>query len=390
MMVSMASQARMGTPAVRALAEHVDALPLVDHHVHGALRAMPDRAGFEGMLNEGYPGTPPAWMTPFDSQLGFAIRRWCAPMLGLDAGADADTYWAARAALGETEVNRRLLPAAGVCDWLMDTGYATSTVLQPAEMAQISGQAHEIVRLEAIAEQLAATGISAAGYADAFRDQLADITDHAVGVKSIVAYRAGFELDWTRPTDAEVSAAASAWLAQVGAGAPRLTDLVLLRFGLFAALDRRLPIQLHVGFGDRDVDLRTANPLHLREFLFAAESADVPVLLLHCYPFEREAGYLAQAFTNVYLDVGLAINYVGARADAIVAHTLEMAPFTKVLYSSDAWGPAELHYLGAVLWRRATARVLGGWVEEGDWAAADARRVVGLIASGNARRAYRL
>jgi len=31
-----------------------------------------------------------------------------------------------------------------------------------------------------------------------------------------------------------------------------------------------------------------------------------------------------------------------------------------------------------------------GWVEEGDWAAADARRVVGLIASGNARRAYRL
>jgi predicted TIM-barrel fold metal-dependent hydrolase len=114
------------------------------------------------------------------------------------------------------------------------------------------------------------------------------------------------------------------------------------------------------------------------------------VLLLHCYPFEREAGYLAQALTNVYLNAGLAINYVGARADAIVAHTLELAPFTKVLYSSDAWGPAELHYLGAVLWRRATARVLGGWVEEGDWAAADARRVVGLIASGNARRAYRL
>jgi uncharacterized protein len=379
------------SPAVRALAEHVDALPLIDHHVHGALRAAPDRVQFEGMLNEGYPGTPPAWMTPFDSQLGFAIRRWCAPLLGLDAGAGADAYWSARAAVGETEVNRRLLPAAGVSDWLVDTGYAGDAVLQPAEMAKISGSAHEIVRLEAIAEELAAAGVTADGYAGAFRVRLAAAADRAVGVKSIVAYRGGFALDWTRPTDAEVTAAASDWLAQIVGGGPvRLTDPVLLRFGLFTGLDRGLPVQLHVGLGDRDVDLRTANPLHLRDFLFAAESAGVPVLLLHCYPFEREAGYLAQAFTTVYLDAGLAINYAGARAGAIVARTLEMAPFTKVLYSSDAWGPAELHYLGAVLWRRATARVLGGWVEDGDWTAADARRVAGLIGAGNARRVYRL
>jgi predicted TIM-barrel fold metal-dependent hydrolase len=388
----MASQAApAGIPAVRALAEHVDALPLIDHHVHGALRTTPDRARFEGMLNEGYPGTPPAWMTPFDSQLGFAIRRWCAPLLGLDAGADADAYWAARAALGESEINRLLLPAARIRDWLVDTGYAGDAVLQPAEMAQISGQAREIVRLEAIAEQLAAADVSAAGYADAFRARLAEATDRAAGVKSVVAYRAGFALDWTRPAGGQVTTAAATWLGQVDAGgSARLTDPVLLRFGLFAALDRGLPIQLHVGFGDRDVDLRTANPLHLRDFLFAAESAGVPVLLLHCYPFEREAGYLAQAFTTVYLDVGLAINYAGARADAIVARTLEMAPFTKVLYSSDAWGPAELHYLGAVLWRRATSRVLGTWVEDGDWTAADARRVATLIASDNACRVYQL
>src|SRR5215471_3638346 len=373
-MVTMALRTQTGSPAVLALAEHVDALPLIDHHVHGALRAAPDRAGLEGMLNEGYPGTPPAWMTPFDSQLGFAIRRWCAPLLGVGAGAEADVYWAARAALGEAEVNRRLLPAAGVSDWLVDTGYASDVVLRPVEMAQISGRAagHEVVRLETIAERLA------------------EATGDAVGVKSIVAYRAGFALDWTRPADAQVAAAAAAWLAEAGPGAARLTDPVLLRFGLFTALDRGLPIQLHVGFGDRDIDLRLANPLHLREFLFAAESASVPVLLLHCYPFEREAGYLAQAFTTVYIDAGLAINYAGARAGAIIARTLEMAPFTKVLYSSDAWGPAELHYLGAVLWRRATARVLGDWVEDGDWTAADARRVATLIASGNARRAYRL
>jgi predicted TIM-barrel fold metal-dependent hydrolase len=74
----------------------------------------------------------------------------------------------------------------------------------------------------------------------------------------------------------------------------------------------------------------------------------------------------------------------------VVAESLELAPFGKVLFSSDAWGPPELHYLGALLWRRATARVLGGWVADGDWSHADALRVAEMVGAGNARRVYRL
>jgi hypothetical protein len=107
-------------------------------------------------------------------------------------------------------------------------------------------------------------------------------------------------------------------------------------------------------------------------------------MLLHCYPFQRHAGYLAQAFPHVYLDVGLAINHVGARSAAVVAESLELAPFHKVLYSSDAFGLAELHHLGALLFRRAFAAVAS------DWSAADATRVGELVGSGNARRVYRL
>jgi predicted TIM-barrel fold metal-dependent hydrolase len=113
-------------------------------------------------------------------------------------------------------------------------------------------------------------------------------------------------------------------------------------------------------------------------------------MLLHCYPFHRHAAALAQAYPHVYLDVGMTLHYVGARAAAVVAESLELAPFGKVLFSSDAAGPAELHYLGALLWRRATTAVLGGWVESGDWAAADAIRVAELIGAHNARRVYRL
>ena len=85
----------------------------------------------------------------------------------------------------------------------------------------------------------------------------------------------------------------------------------------------------------------------------------VPVLLLHCYPFHRQAGYLAQAFDHVNFDVGLAINYLGSRSTALVAEALDTAPFAKQLYSSDAFGPPELHLLGSVLWRRAMGLVLG-------------------------------
>ena len=47
-------------------------------------------------------------------------------------------------------------------------------------------------------------------------------------------------------------------------------------------------------------------------------------MLLHCYPFHRHAGALAQIFPHVYFDVGLALHYTGARAGAIVAEALEL------------------------------------------------------------------
>jgi predicted TIM-barrel fold metal-dependent hydrolase len=216
-------------------------------------------------------------------------------------------------------------------------------------------------------------------------------------VKSIAAYRFGLDLDPRPPAAAEVASAAGGWRRQIDAagsagpaGTVRVTDPVLLRFLLWAGVDRGLPVQIHTGFGDPDVDLRRSDPLLLRGFCELTQERAVPLMLLHCYPYHRQAGYLAHAYPHVYVDVGLAINHVGARAAAVVAESLELAPFGQVLFSSDAWGPPELHYLGALLWRRATAGVLGSWVESGDWTLADAIRVAEMIGARNARRVYRL
>ncbi len=369
-------------------AEHVGSLPLVDHHVHGAFTAELERADFEVHLNDGSPERIPEWMTQFDSQLGFAIRRWCAPVLGLPAHASADEYWTRRTELGVRTVTERLLRAAGVSDWIVDTGYAADAVLDVDEMAAASGaRGHRIVRLESLAEELAAEGVAGTDYADEFGARLERATRQAVGVKSILAYRAGFDIDLSPPQPRAVADAADHW---VDGGGTRLTDPVLLRHGLHAAVGLGLPIQIHTGLGDRDLDLHRSNPIHLLDFLRMPGVADVPIVLLHCYPYHREAGYLAQAFPNVHFDVGLAVNHVGVRSTQVIAESFELAPFAKQLYSSDAWGPPELHHLGAALWRRAVITVFGRWVEDGDWSAADAQRVAGMVGRDNARRVYRL
>jgi predicted TIM-barrel fold metal-dependent hydrolase len=166
--------------------------------------------------------------------------------------------------------------------------------------------------------------------------------------------------------------------------------VTLIAHGIHTAVSMKLPLQFHVGFGDRDLDLHKTNPLYLLDFLRSPEVRDTPIMLLHCYPFEREAGYLAHAFENVYMDVGLAVNFTGSLSRDLVARSFELAPFTKILYSSDAFGPAELHYLGARLWRNAITRVVGGWINDDDCSEADARRIVQLVARDNARRVYAL
>jgi len=365
-------------------------LPLVDHHVHGALRAAPvDRSDFERHIAE---TDRPGVGTWFDSQLGFAIRRHCAPMLDLPALTEPDEYLARRAEFGPAEVNRRFLTGAGVDRFILETGYRGAEILGVDEMSAVSGRSvSEVVRLETVAEEMASQGVGAAEFVSSYEAVLRERASRAVGLKSVVAYRYGFDFDPAPPTGEDVLAAAGTWLRSAANGGPlRIDDPVLLRFLIWTGVRLGLPIQFHAGFGDPDLELHRADPLLLTNFIKAVEPTGTQVVLLHCYPFHRNAGYLARSFPHVSFDVGLAVNYTGARADAVIAESLELAPFDRVLFSSDAWGPAELHYLGALLWRRATARLFQRWVDDGDWTRSDALRVAGQIGATNALRVYGL
>lgn len=359
--------------------------PLVDAHCHGVTTGPVDPETFELWCTEASAPAPPG-VSYLDGQLGFALRRWCAPVLGVPPGAPVGAYLEHRAAIGAAEATRRLLSACGLSALVVDTGLPDDVDL--GELGAAAGApVREVVRLERVAERVAASGVPAARFADAYAEALGAAVTAAVAVKSILAYRYGLDIDPARPTAAEVTAAAADWLRSPGT---RLTDPVLLRHVLWCGVDTGLPVQLHTGFGDRDVALARSDPALLQPFCAAVEPTGTPLVLLHCYPYHRQAGWLAQAYPHVYLDVGLTVAQLGARADAVLAEFFELAPVGKVLYASDAYLLPELYLVGAAQFRHSFGKLLAGWVADGALTGADAARVAELVGAGNARRLYRL
>ncbi|GAA1248872.1 amidohydrolase family protein [Kitasatospora nipponensis] len=344
------------------------------------------------------PGAGP--FVRFDSLLGLAVRRWCPPALGLPAHATAADYLARRRALGPPEATRRLLAAAGLGTLLVDTGLTSAAghpLLPLPELATAAGAAvREVVRLESVAEALAGRAPAAADWPAALREALAAerTAADAIAVKSVLAYRHGLAIPAEPPTRAETVRAAARLLA---AGPPaRLTDPVLLRHLLHTAVDLcaqhapPLPLQLHTGFGDPDLTLHQADPALLTPFIRAVEPTGVPLVLLHAYPYHRQAGYLTQAFPHVHADTGLTLGHTGARAATVLGELLELAPFGKVLFSTDGYGLPELHLLGAAQFRHALSTLLTAWQADGACTPADATRLAHLLAADNARALYGL
>jgi predicted TIM-barrel fold metal-dependent hydrolase len=367
---------------------HVDQLSLIDHHCHAVLTEPLERERFERWITE----SDQAMTQTFDTPLGLAILAWCAPVLDLPPHAEPHEYVERRLELGAAEACRRILAAADVDTLIVDTGIEGAGLCSIGELSDLAGApVHEVIRVEATAARAARAAASGAEYADRFMELLEAESGQAVALKSIAAYRGGLALDSARPRSGEVSEAADRWMSS-DEGRDRLTDPLLVRFGLWAGVDvaarRGLPIQIHTGLGDTDLDLLQANPLLLTPMIRALGPIGVDVTLLHGYPYHREAAYLAAMFPNVYLDVGLALTHGAGGAARILGEIMEVAPFNKQLYSSDAIALAELHYLGALLFRRALANVLDGWIAGGLADETQARRVATAIASENARRLY--
>ncbi len=266
----------------------------------------------------------------------------------LDCEPTEAAVYARRLEAEPLEYASALLRATNTEMLLVDEGFPPAAEsVNWAELGELAGcAARPVLRIEGVEDIAGAVrGARAAGY---------------VALKTIAAYRGGLDLDRLG--------------ADVRAG-------LLTALEVNAASGDPLPVQVHTGFGDADLWLPLARPGLLKPLIERYENT--PFVLLHCYPFVREAGWLAHVYANVYFDLSLTIPHVARPAEAL-AEALELAPVSKLLYASDAARTPELYLLAATWWRDALAAVLEPLLDD------EAEGAARAILNGNARSVYRL
>ena len=354
-------------------------IPIVDNHCHSLLRRQPaDDEAFRIHLTESYFPEMARDHVPFSMLYRWAIVE-LAELLGCEATPDA--VHAARRARGLESLTREIVQRGRFKTWLIDTGYGGDTTLSIDELRAIAPcRIEQIVRLEPLIESLILESTDFGGFVDAYRASLDDLPGRGiVGLKSVIAYRSGLQLE---AVDRQTAAAAFATVHEAGrrAGRLRIESKPLLDHLIVIAVEacarQGIPIQFHTGLGDPDLDLVKVDPAALR-LIFAERFRAAPIVLLHTgYPYVRSLAYLAAMFPNVYADMGEAILFAAGEATEITRELLGLAPASKILFSTDASLVPELYWIAAQLGRRALGCVLDEHIAEGvldettavDWA----------------------
>jgi predicted TIM-barrel fold metal-dependent hydrolase len=379
--------------AVRLLAE-LRAIPGVDHHAHlmvgddGVFSLGDDAAPlYELVLESPEPDRARAHVRAHPSHT--RAMRDLAGLLGVPAEEAAVAE--ARAARGHSAYVRLLLEESRLESMYVDDGLPWPGLMTVAEQERVTGvPVRRIARVEVLVQDAAAGWPAFDAVAERFR---ADLSRAVAGgglaaLKSIAAYRCG--LDLPAADGAAARAGYEAWRA---GGSTRLVDPHVISWFLDQALeitaDPRLPLQFHAGAVGTDVDLRAGDPASLRNWLNRPEHRGVPVVVLHCWPYLREASWLAGLYPDVHLDLSMAMQWVGStRGPEMVLEVLGVAPVSKLLFATDGFRVPELFYLGARWWRESLAEALGTLVDRG---VVDERTALGygeLVLRGNAHRIY--
>ncbi len=250
-----------------------------------------------------------------------------------------------------------------------------------------------IFRIEPLIAELLEADIGWEEFRQSYDDALAHALEHEGyrGLKSIIAYRTGLDVSpLSRSADQGLQALDAIRHGTGDQAMKKLRDHLLCR-ALELCMEHNVPMQIHTGMGDFEVNLVLCRPALLMNLLRFPTFRACRVLLVHSgYPYHAEAGYLANMLPRVYCDVSEGIPFAAHAARRIFAETLEMAPLSKVAYGSDGFALPEINYIGAKLGKTALAQALEDLVSGGMLSLGEAQEAAGLILAGNARRLYGL
>lgn len=367
------------------------ALPVVDDHLHPyVIRHEGHRyAPLNSFL--GMPGEDEAALAHRDAML---YQRWATRQLAAFLGVQPqpEVVAAARAAQGDERTwAERLFRDQSIEALVVDTGYPQPPVDMAGYVAITPAQILPIYRIEPPIKALLDEGVGWEEFVRRFDEGIerAVRDEGYLGLKSIIAYRTGLEIDITHESDEFGRAGLRRALANpddVFASKP-LRDHLLLR-ALRHAVALRVPFQIHTGIGDRDIVLERCNPALLNPVLKREPYRDARVILIHTYPYVAEASWMAAALPNVWMDLSEGVPFALTAADRIFATALELAPINRILYGSDAFAGPEQIWLGAKVAKAALARVFSDLLRKDLVTEEDARDAARAILAGNARVLY--
>ncbi|HUG16831.1 MAG TPA: amidohydrolase family protein [Thermomicrobiales bacterium] len=294
---------------------------------------------------------------------------------------------------GYTDYVRRLWSHAGIERLVMDFGYPVPNLDLVAVRNELTVNIVPVFRIEPLIADLIGRDIGWDEFRRRYDDAIAEALTHGGyrGLKSIIAYRTGLDVSPLSRAPDQGYKALDGIRRGLGGGSMKLLRDHLLCRAMELAIEHDVPMQIHTGMGDYEVNLLLCRPAYLMELLRFPAFRACRVLLVHTgYPYHREAGYLANVLPRVYCDISEGVPFAGHGAGRILRELLEMAPISKVLYGSDGFTLPEINYTSAMLGRQALAEVLDELVADRMLAPADARPAGAMILGQNAERLYQL
>jgi len=261
---------------------------------------------------------------------------------------------------------KRLFDDCGLTALVADMGYPQPPIDRSQFMETMPVEVVPIFRIEPLIAELLKADI---GWSE-FRQRYDEAIAHALenegfrGLKSIIAYRTGLDISPLSRTPDQGYQALDAIRRGLGDGAmKKLRDHLLCR-ALELSIEYDVPMQIHTGVGDYEINLPLCRPGLLMDLLrFPAFRACRVVLVHSGYPYLAEAGYMANVLPRVYCEVSEGIPFAAGAASYLYLEVLAMAPWTKVMFGSDGFGLPEILYIGARLGKTALARALNELVD---------------------------
>lgn len=374
------------------LREAIEKVGLVDAHAHNIV-ALDSSFSFINAFTEAT-GTAALSFAPHSLSFKRNVRE-IAELYGCENSLKGVEKY--RRSSGLESSSLKCFEAARISAILIDDGLKLDEKLGIEWHRSLAPFVGRILRIETLAEEILDSeipdGWTLDKFTEAFVRKLKSVADKIVGLKSIAAYRSGLEIN----TNVARKDAEKGLTEVLRDGNPtRIANKSFIDYiftlSLEVSLSFDLPMQIHTGFGDKDLDLRLSNPLHLRMLLEDERFSKCRVVLLHAsYPFSKEASYLASVYPQVYLDFGLAVPKLSVQGMiSSVNELLELAPIKKVMFSTDGYAFPETYYLGAKKARECLFSVLRDACIDGDLTFAEAIEAAKDIFALNAIKFYKI